>query len=553
MGQCAATFTGVNSIKSAFAVRSLGVFPNSMTITFVPQNEDIARIGQLTLAHGTDYVTFPDVIVDYTTIKMSTNGHVMVARLRDRRWRWRFAHISGRYNVRLADGTIEPSTEKSLQELAALCFDEMQELSYDVSALPADQFPEVDWVEEKAAMWLHEVCEGCGCDVSLNLDDTVSIVQLGTGALLPDNSDLMTPSISTNPAEGPDKVAVVCNETQYQCRLKTIAVGLDTDGEIKPLDDLSYTPSGGWNSMSESTYLEELKNQGRSDREISCARRSVFRWFQIDSVANGSMNIPGYGVIDSIAQILPLNNYILESYSAFSGTKQMRKPDLVYCNDRKLSMPPDDTDDGLVQIDSEFSVDRQLGLVKFSRPMLRHESDGTLLVADVYLETSFGVRSNDTGQQDRFIGTLDLVSGGGPLKDVSRREDIGLVIRAVYSSDDATTHSSVEDNEDELLDEVDAALSAMAAQWTGSIFGYGNYRGIHAFNTDGSIRQVGWWVSDNGYAHTMASVNSEAVPGVLRWNDRRRRRISEQTSDHRSYELNITKLRNNGSFRGGFL
>lgn len=551
MAQAYATFTGLAGIKSAFMVRSLGIYPNSGFLTCQMQDGDMPAIGLLTLGLGLEYVEFPDMKVDYATIKYSTHGHYLTVRLLDRRWRWRFALISGRYNRRLPDGTMDAGSQKTAQELAALCFEAMTEMSYDVSVLPTDYYPEVDWIYDRADLWLHDLCESCGCDVSLNLDDTVSIVRLGEGNLLPTNGDLLTPSITANPPEGPDALAVVCNETQYQSRLKCQAVALETNNQIVPVEDVSYWPSGGFADLSDVSYLQTLRNNGCSEEQISCAKRSLFKWFQVVSQANGSQTVPGYGTIDSITQILPLNNYQLESYTAFSGTKRVRKPDIVLHDARIEESPGNDlSPEHLIATDSDFTVDRVLGLVKFPRAMVKHEDDGTLAPAEIYLETSYGVRSNSTDQQDRYVATRELVTGGGPLMEASRREEIGLVVRALY--DDPTNPTTVDeviDNSDELTDEVESILDSMAARYAGSIFGYGDYRGIKAFYTDGSIRQVAWWVSDSNYAHTMASVNSEASPGSPKWWERRRRRITDSYADRHAYEVNLGNLRDKGGLR----
>ena len=54
----------------------------------------------------------------------------------DRRWKWRFGQIGGRYNLYNPDQSLNTSTEKSPQLLASLCLEMMGETGYDVSNLP---------------------------------------------------------------------------------------------------------------------------------------------------------------------------------------------------------------------------------------------------------------------------------------------------------------------------------------------------------------------------------------------------------------------------------
>ena len=213
-------------------------------------------------------------------------------------------------------GGLVVDTERTPQELAALYLDAMGESGYDVSALPNDSRPAVEHDFDNPAEALADLCDSLGCRVVLRLDNTVAIVQVGVGADLP-ASLLLEDSATPNPPEMPDNIAVVCGPSVYQVDFPLEAVGLDVatlaGGEsnetIQPIDELSYTPVGGW-SVADLPYL---LNVGTAAGEAdvtglrSLATKSVFRYYRIMM----PVNVPGYddaadGLVTKLEQILPL-------------------------------------------------------------------------------------------------------------------------------------------------------------------------------------------------------------------------------------------------------
>jgi hypothetical protein len=155
--------------------------------------------------------------------------------------------------------------------LATLLLDAMGETSYDVADLPTDPRPKVEWDYENPAAALASLCDELGFKVVLQLDGTVALRQAGFGAALPSGPQM---SISTeiDPPERPDKITVITGRSRFQADVKLKAVGLDTDGKIKPINDLSYKPAAGW-VLGDITEFLDL-----ATKEISeMAKRSVFR------------------------------------------------------------------------------------------------------------------------------------------------------------------------------------------------------------------------------------------------------------------------------------
>lgn len=549
MAQCFVTFPGVLAATSATVPRTLGIVPNAAILSCAPQATAIPYGGTLTVGHGVNAITFPDMKVDFASLQMTTNGHIMTVRLLDRRWRWQFCLISGKYNVRASDGTIDPSTLATPQQLAAMLFEAMGETVYNVSQLPNTGYPEVEWIFDRADLWLHQLCEERGCDVALFLDNSVGIVRLGVGPGLVLDTDAQTPSLTADPPEGPDAVVVVCGENQYESNLRINAVGVDVDGSVKLIDQLSYTPSGGWGDIADENFFEQMRQEGRTDREIALAKKTVYRWYQVTSMADGSMNVPGYGPISSISQILPLNNHLISSYEVPTSTDRANKPAEIIGKFVVLTDPPSDSRPVLYsEYDGDFTVDRVNGIVKFPRRMVTYGINDQLEPAELYLKTSYGVRTDTTLEQVRYYQYLSI-TGGTFLKEAFRYEELAYATTALYNPLDPRFVIGVTDNGANLQSSIAGILQSLAARYSNVVYNQCMYRDIKLIDLNGTVRQIIWTASDTKGATTYASTNSEAGLGPMRQKDRRRIRISEMNSDIASRRFVERRLREQGLIR----
>jgi len=103
----------------------------------------------------------------------------------------------------------------------------------------------------------------------------VRLIPTGVGADLPTGA-VMDISAAFDPPEMPDKIAILCGHTRYQCDFELEAVGKDTDGKIKLINDLSYMPAGGW-------FTADMPKfsciTAANAREL--AQETVLRWYRI--------------------------------------------------------------------------------------------------------------------------------------------------------------------------------------------------------------------------------------------------------------------------------
>lgn len=356
-------FPGIESIERGTFTLTQGTTPSVGTLDIQPQTvSTIPLDGTLTIIGGDIKVSFVHCRIDKASFAYGPDGLVWRLSLYCRRWKWRFAGphgpVSGWFNQRF--DTIQPTpnnadqmgtfqlgslNQDSLltpQQLAAQLFDALGEEGYDVSALPNDRLPEAVWDMDQPAPLLEELCSRLGCRVVIGLDraNSAKIVRLGVGSALPTENIEYANAVIDAP-ELPDSIAVIGGRNRYQVDFRLTPVGLDVDGTIKDIWDLSYAPVqylegdakpdpfnlGGWGQIgypdSEIGFTEiagweisdvippmtppniaaawQVRGLAPQVNPRQLARQSVWRWYRIemDIAADGSNAgalIPGWGV-----------------------------------------------------------------------------------------------------------------------------------------------------------------------------------------------------------------------------------------------------------------
>ena len=178
-------FPGVQVATAADFTLSHGISPSVCLLQTVPQTSYVAEIGTLQLSFGSTLLSFPDCAVRSATLRSSEQGLFWSLQILDRRWKWQFGEIDGRYNVRSADGSIIDSTEKTPRQLAELLLRAMNESQFDVDQIPNDSRPTVVWDAANPADELAQLCDQLSCRIVLGLDNHVRIRPIGDGQTLP--------------------------------------------------------------------------------------------------------------------------------------------------------------------------------------------------------------------------------------------------------------------------------------------------------------------------------------------------------------------------------
>lgn len=446
--QVYASFPGVQQIVSAQFTLQHGIEPSTGLVECLPQSTPIAEGGDLIFYAGTDQIRIRDCKIGSATPNANANGNIVTLNILDRRWRWEFGAIDGEFNIRDRKNEVIKSSLRECSVLMKYCLDAMDEVGYDVSKVEQDLQPHVEWVQANPAKSLKSLCDEFGYVVVLHLDNHVSIEPLGDGNRLPLGGE---ESVSTtiNPPERPDSFRVVGAPTRFQALIHLEAVGLDIDGTIKPINDLSYAPYADLNGIKWSGVDPEFKSFEKDARR--CAKFSVFRWYRIKVSADDDefkLELPlpptsgqatGAGVDDfnvtvrvkHINEILPISGDLVQTYTELG--RERKKRARVYgtfytggagpginSNQRVTFSPPntwqiEDIPDyapicfqyesqiaDFPGVPSNFSINEEFGIVEFPQPVYRkitvtdpatQQPKIRFVAADLWLMCSFNWRN----------------------------------------------------------------------------------------------------------------------------------------------------------------
>ncbi len=543
-----AHFPGLKFIRAASMTFSHGISPSSALVQITPQSGFVPEAGTLRFSFAGTVINFPGALIDSASLRVNPQGYIWSLRIFDRRWKWRFGELYGWYNRKLPDGKIDDKLEKTPQELATLCLQAMGEPQFDVSGLPDNARPEVNWVAANPANELANLCDTLGCRVALGLDNRVSTPRTGVGANLP-VSLAINEGFGIDPPNRPDKFKISCGPNVYQNRWHLEAVGRDADGSVKPIDDLGYKPTDGWGSEF-AYYFDGTKAFGGNTAEQNrlLAVETVYRWYRIKQQADASTIVPGHSEAVKIFQVLPLLDRLAEAYVDADAEEFSKKPRVGGVR----------WDEGIAQdilTDSEdpftgsFSLDRERGIVQFSEAVFQRTSSSAGVPnspADLWLEVAHHIQDADTRQalrheRERLMPGVAL----GTQVDVFRREEIVRVFRATYDS--TGNVNGVEDNQADVDTEADYYLDARQAEFTnpGESIDV-EYAGLLPISPDGAIQQVSWQVGP-GSAKTRASRNTEF--DVVLPDYKQRRAVEEQREQRKEGR---TASRSSSEFKSFF-
>lgn len=500
------TFPLIPNIQSATFVLTPGITPSVCTVR-LPANLPVrAGVGRLQFTFGNVRFAFNHCAVKQSSARFDRQGSDIVLQIVDRRWRWRFGEINGRYNLRTADNAIIESTRKSVRQLASLCLAGLNEPRASTAALPDDVFPRTHWRHIPPARALNELCRDSGCRVVLGVDDRVRIVRAGERVESPANGAEIFAGEGVTSRLRPASVKVAGGETLCQTRLPLQAVGLDFDGSIRPINDLSYTPSHGWSQE----YAACFANLGSPDSPLesaasrgnrALAEQSVFRWYAVAGDAAGRITLPEFGSLESVDQILPLRSHRLEFGEDQNG-KRRELPATVqgvyHAGGEDLGNTPPYT-----LYTDEFTIDEAAGIVKFFHPVFKLSSAGLTLPAELTLTTSFPVRSSITHEYHHEVHE-ERLSGGSDNVDslVISRDDLRRrIIRKYHVSGDIT----IDDNLPAFQRAARAHAKLARREFEQSASREIRYAGLVPVQADGVFEKITWSVDKDHGAETIVT------------------------------------------------
>lgn len=518
-----ATFTGIDTILAAQFTLSQGVSPGTGILEILPQQREIPYIGDLTFICGRDLLTLKNIRIGEAIYNTGRGGRTISLPLLDDRWRWKFGIISGRYNVRKADGSVEAYSEKSPQELARILLEEMRVTKFNVFALPNFARPFVDWEAETPAMALQNLCSSLGCRIAYDpTDGSVNIVTQGEGGELPGilAYELQDGS-GIDPQERPDKLVFYAGYTQHQVRLPLEAVGLDVSGEIKPVEALSYRAPQGWGqthpSMTEIPDSPISLASGAKVSQRELALQSVWRWYRVKEEIEVYLTTLKEGPTTVNRRDIIVLNQLAETYTDPVTNVKKPKPAQVYGTFWHEGRPDYANCPAGTKLELDFSVNTEQQLVQISQQLTKKpEEDGTIEPAELYLEAAILVRDENTNAIRRY--TKDFRPKGNSFNAQDQPvkvEDVFLTIVHQYDGvDDSSGVDNLVINRKEVEDQADYYLRAAAKDYETPTTRDKIYCTIVPIQIDGAIQQVSWSFGTSG-ATTRASRGTEhdlAIP-----------------------------------------
>lgn len=478
--------------------------------------------GVLFLTDGIRSLTIPGCRLDRAGIVYSTSGHIVRVRILGPTWKWRLASIDGVYNVPRADGSIEPGTEKSPQELATLLFQAMRVPLFDVSGLPNIPRPFVQWRGALAFSELTKLCHDLGCDFGLDVQGTIArIWPIGFGAALP-NGEEQTIDYGIDLSEPPDRIKAYCGATEFQSKLKMEMVLPDSDGVWQPADDVDYAPDGGWDGVDPSDPLPASTDE----KARALAKKWLFKAYRAKSQADGSHDVPVHGPVNGMEDILPLKDWLVEHYDSAGLYRQVAYAEGTFA----VGGDPDPVKNSKEheRIEIPHRLDEERGIVIFDQHVFKLNDDDQYAEADVFFVCSYNVR-DQANYSDVYHTLIRQIANNGTGDLPLHRPELNRRIVANYNK---TAVTSTTDSVDALNAQLDAHITALASEFQAVASVTKRYRGLIPIVIDGAIRMVSYFGSCDGPGKgffTMASRNTECEPGLWVRPERRRRAEIDRT------------------------
>ena len=503
------SYPGIQQILHGSFTLGAGTTPSIATLEMAPQPGFIPVVGPLTLTrNGTPVITFPDCRPTEAVLRRGRDGFVWSVSIQDRRWKWAFGYLNGHYNRRIKQGGfIKASTKKTPKELAELCFTAMGETNYDHSLMPNENYPEVAWDVVTPATALQDLLEKVGCRIVLGTNNVAKIWPVGDGANLPTGNE-MNASYTFNPPEKPDELIFVGAPIKFQCKFTTEAVGRDTDGTIKLINDLSYKPATGWRPPQFPTVVDV------DARKL--AQATVFRWYRVKKMLGSAppsgtgttitetLDIPGFISMDNIDQLVLLDETTEHATDPQTGEEKTKPPFLIgLWNNGELYQQASDSSKKHLP---GLRIIPETNMFELADPAWRLK-DGVLVEAFLLLETAFHVLDYSTRMPIRYTFTRSLGGTLGTRPRVIKHDEIQFTKRVTYATSPGI---GVVDNDtpDHVSHFAKKYLDGAEAEYQTATPLDITFAGILDIPLDGRITQTTWTVARDG-ATTRASMGTE--------------------------------------------
>lgn len=497
------SYPGVQAVISGSYTLSRGFAPGSISLTIAPQGNNVPSVGTVTFARdGVALLTLPQCAVDAATVQRNTGGQIVQLTLMDRRWKWRFAGlVSGHYNQRDADSKLIEVTSKTRRQLVEICLQAMGETCGGLDLLPTDN-PEVDWLANNPASEFADLLGNAGLELVMKTNGSITIVRPGVGALLPVNDLLVDAQQTVNPPEVPSVIRAVGGRTEIEGRLPLEAVGRDTDGTWKTIDELSYRPAAGWGRI-DAFFLAITDPVKRK-----LAQETVFRCYRIKS--EGIPVPPSFDPITNRRQILPLIDRRLSTYTDENGERRpnpSRTVGIYWIHN--VGEPTNSSFGANYLCFAKHQLDTDDGIVTFDREIKKWDAVNKRFgPAEMFLDCVYPVASRSTWAYHHSYYDYPIAGGSGGIDVIKPDNTLAYLWEQRRANPESQTFNWVlKKSEVEMLEALAKYAQGRAAGYPIELATQGRYAGIVQIEPDGAIEQVTWEIGPPTF--TTASRNGE--------------------------------------------
>jgi len=509
MAVASVTFGPLSGIRGLSFTLSRGVSPSIFTLYVRPQDGLDVGVQTLEFGTGANLVSLTGCILGDSFIRKNYDQKAPTWAVTgfDRRFRWKFCSVSGDYNKRKPDGTLDTSTQKSPAELATLLGSQLSE-TIDTSRMPEGVFPRVIWKNQRADLALQALCDYVACEVVLNpLSNAVEIWPLGVGQSSPTGLTEVLPKYTFYPRSNiPSRVEVHGGDSLYQSRLQLRTVMRNDNGDQKLItnwDALPYASVGA-----ESVY--SFPGITTTPRRAT-AYESYFREFRVTGQQDGSLPVPNCPIAVTQMDQYLLNDYVLDNEKDLEGFYR-QLPAYLDGDYWAYTDLPNNTSSA--RFGGSFNLFKDRRLVQTTFPVFKLDTSGKYSEPALFLTTSYKVK-DQSGQVVHVVRSGNVGGQGGAL--ILKRPELF----ATYSS---STQPGVNPNTEALANaEADKYVEIFQKKYEDSSASEMTYGGMVLGTLDGKIAQCKWEILPTLGVRTSVYENYEGDIFSVGLAERRRR------------------------------
>ncbi len=268
-----ATFAGRQLIRTASFTLTQGTTPSTGTITALGWDA-FPSTGYLHLGDSNITLRIGPLYVTETRNIEGKEGKICIAVVADSRVLWKFGFACGVYNQPDKSGQVETKTFRELVEIILDSPGHQHSIIWPRNVyqiLP----PAVSWEGTAPANALQELCDRYGLSVGFDIANQVYIAPINIKRNWPN-----TPPIQRggNYSLGPYPSHVLILGSRIIDEIwfyNLVPVGLELDGTIKEIDELSYKPAGvNWGLAA----VNDFMNIDAKYRAV--AKKCIYKWYQ---------------------------------------------------------------------------------------------------------------------------------------------------------------------------------------------------------------------------------------------------------------------------------